>query len=79
MNTCTNMELNINEMEMIAGGINPDNILERGGKGLVAGAVVGAAGGSVFPGIGTYLGGLIGATVGYTAGVAAGFYEEQKK
>ena len=71
-----NTEMNINEMEMIAGGSQTtDRMLSRGGKGAAAGAAVGAAAGTVFPIVGTAAGALIGTTVGFIGGLASGLLD----
>ncbi|MBR3335234.1 MAG: Blp family class II bacteriocin [Clostridia bacterium] len=75
MNTNTK-ELNLNEMEMIAGGdATADRMFNRGCKGAAAGIAVGAAAGSVFPIVGTTGGALIGATVGFIGGLTSGFFD----
>ena len=76
MNTNTEMELSLNEMETAAGGDQTtDRMLRRGGKGAAAGAAVGAAAGSVFPVVGTAAGALIGTTVGFIGGLASGLFD----
>ena len=62
------MELNLDEMEMIAAGDKTtDNMLSKGGKCAAAGAAIGAAAGTVFP--------VVGTTVGFICGAVAGFIE----
>ena len=76
MNTNTK-ELNLNEMEMIAGGDKTtDNMLSKGGKCAAAGAGIGAAAGTIFPVVGTVGGALVGTAVGFTFGVVVGFFED---
>lgn len=75
MNTNTK-ELNLNEMEMTAGGdATAHRMFNRGCKGAAAGIAVGAAAGSVFPIVGTTGGALIGATVGFIGGLTSGFFD----
>lgn len=73
----TNMkELNLNEMETVAGGdATAQRMFDRGCKGAAGGIAVGAAAGSCFPIVGTTAGALIGATVGFIGGLASGFFD----
>lgn len=71
MNTCTNMELNLNEMEMITGGIDLDNGHDGTSAKAMAALVSGAVSGSGIAN-GTHMpGGAIVAAVGGAMGAVA--------
>ena len=73
----TNMiELNMNEMELVNGGINtdPDDLLGGLMTGWGAGFSIGAAAGTVFPVVGTGAGAVIGGAVGGVTGLALKFF-----
>ena len=75
MNTDT-MELNLNEMEMINGGLDQEKVLDKGFKGSTAGLAIGAAAGSFFPIVGSFAGALIGSAVGFTVGSTMGIIDD---
>jgi hypothetical protein len=71
MNTNT-MELNIEEMALVNGGLNkdPDELLNATLNGWGAGSAIGAVAGTVIPVVGTGLGFVVGGAAGSVVGLA---------
>ena len=66
------MELKIEEMALVNGGLNtdPDELLYATLNGWGAGSAIGAAAGTVFPGVGTGIGMVAGGLAGSLTGLA---------